>query len=104
MENLWKRIRKSVAEGVSIATEKSEEFTKLGKLKLEIMNTKRKISKSFTELGGLTYDAFKEGKTNEIAKSSEVKELISSIKELEAELDGKEQKFDEMKKKSEKEE
>ena len=99
MEKLWKRIRKSFAEGVSVAAEKTEEYTKLGKSKLEILNNKRKISKSFTELGGITYDAFKEGKTNEIAKSSEVKDLINTIKELEAELDGKEQKFDEMKKK-----
>ena len=99
MGKLWERIRKSVAEGVSVAAEKTEEFTKLGKLKFEILNTKRKISKSFTELGSMTYDAFKEGKTNEIAKSSEVKDLINTIKELEAELDGIEQKFDEMKKK-----
>ena len=99
MEKLWKRIKKSVAEGVSIATEKSEEYTKLGKLKLEILNTKRKISKSFTELGGITYDALKGGKANEIAKSSEVKDLVNNIKELEAELDGIEQQFDEMKKK-----
>ncbi len=103
MEKLWERIRKSVAEGVSVAAEKTEELTKLGKLKFEILNTKRKISKTFTELGSMTYDAFKGGKSNEIAKSSEVKDLINTIKELEAELDGKEEKFDEMKKKPEKE-
>ena len=39
MEKLWERIRKSVVEGVSVAAEKTEEFTKLGKLKLEILNT-----------------------------------------------------------------
>ena len=66
MEKLWQRIRKSVAEGVSVAAEKTEEFTKLGKLKFEILNTKRKISKTFTELGSMTYDAFKGGKTNEM--------------------------------------
>ncbi len=103
MEKLWERIRKSVAEGVSVAAEKTEELTKLGKLKFEILNTKRKISKTFTELGSMNYDAFKGGKSNEIAKSSEVKDLINTIKELEAELDGIEQKFDEMKKKPEKE-
>lgn len=104
MEKLWEKIRKSVAEGVSIAAEKTEEYTKLGKSKLEILNTKRKISKIFTELGGIIYDSIKAGNTEEILKSSIVEDLIDTLKQLESELDSKEQKFEEMKIKPEEKE
>ena len=104
MEKLWERIRKSVVEGISVAAEKTEEYTKLGKSKLEILNTKRKISKTFTELGGIIYDSIKAGNTEEILKSSIVEDLIDTLKQLESELDGKEQKFDELKRKPESEE
>ena len=104
MEKLWEKIRKSVAEGVSIAAEKTEEYSKLGKSKLEILNTKRKISKIFTELGGIIYDSIKAGNTEEILKSSIVEDFIDTLKQLESELDSKEQKFEEMKKKPEEEE
>jgi len=101
MEKLWERIRKSVVEGVSVAAEKTEEYTKLGKSKLEILNTKRKISKAFTELGGIIYDSIKAGNTEEILKSDIVDDLIGTLKQLESELDSKEQKFEDMKKKPE---
>ena len=49
MGDLWEKVRKSVIDGVQIAAEKTEELTKLGKIKIEILNIKRKISKNFTE-------------------------------------------------------
>ena len=101
MANLWERISKSFVNGVTVAVEKTEEFTKLGKAKLEILNTKRKISKSFTELGGITYDAIKTNKTEELSKKSEVKELVKTIKELESDLAGKEETYGDLKKKTE---
>ena len=101
MAKLWERISKSFVNGVTVAAEKTEEFTKLGKAKLEILNTKRKISKSFTELGGITYDAIKTKKTEELLKKSEVKELVNTIKELEADLDSKEEIYGDLKKKTE---
>ena len=104
MKDLWEKIRKSIIEGVSVATEKTEELTKLGKVKLEILNIKRKISKAFAELGGITYDSIKTGNTDEVIKSSNVKELVNTLKGLETELDAKEQAFEEMKKKPEAEE
>ena len=104
METLWEKIRKTVIEGVTVAAEKTEELTKLGKGKIEILNTKRKISAKFTELGSILYDAIKEGNTDEAVKTTKVEELINAVKELESELESKEQKFEEMKKKPEAEE
>ncbi len=99
MENLWGKIKKSVMEGVSAAAEKTEEYTKIGKSKLDILAVKRKISKNFSELGGIVYDAVKEKNADKVLKSPEVKKLIDSLDELEKELSGKEKKLEDITKK-----
>jgi uncharacterized protein YijF (DUF1287 family) len=98
MENLWTRVKKSIKESATFAVEKTEELTKLGKAKIEILAVKHNISKLFTELGGLTYDILKEDKAGDVAKSKEVKALVVSIKNLEKELDLKEKAYEDMKK------
>ena len=104
MEKLWEKIKKSVVEGVTAAAEKTEEFTKLGKAKLDILGIKRKISKNFAELGGLMYDAIKDGKTEDALKSQEVDALVNSVKDLDKVLNEKEEEFENLKKKKESEE
>lgn len=101
MDKLWERIRKSVTEGAQFAAEKTEELTKLGRAKIDILNTKRKISKAFTELGGTVYDGLKDGSADEVMANEKTTELIESIKALEAELDVKEQAYEELTKKDE---
>ena len=97
MEKLWVRVKKSVVESATFAAEKTEELTKLGKAKIEILNTKHKISKSFTELGGLAYDSLKAGKADEMVKSKGIKAVIASIQKLEKELVEKEKAYEEVK-------
>ena len=99
MEKLWENIKKTFKESVSTAAEKTEEYTKLGKAKLDILAVKRKISKNFTELGGLIYDAAKEKKTKDVLESPEVKVLINTLTELDNELSKKESVFEELSKK-----
>ncbi|MBN1290322.1 MAG: hypothetical protein JXB48_00660 [Candidatus Latescibacteria bacterium] len=104
MGELWEKIRKSVVDGVQIAAEKTEEYTKIGKAKIEILNLKRKISKSFTELGGIMYESIKEKSEKDVLKSDQVKDLISTLNNLDAELEAKEKYYEEMVKKEEPEE
>jgi len=103
MEKLWEKIKKSVMDGVQTAAEKTEEYTKLGKAKLDILAVKRKISKNFTELGGLVYDGVKEKKGADALKSDDVTALIDSLKGLEEDLRKKESALEEMTKKEDKE-
>ena len=100
MEKLWERIKKSVTEGATYAAEKTEELTKLGRAKLDILTVKRKISKAFTELGGIAYESLKEGKADEVMNSEAIAALIASIKALEEDLDARETAFEDMKKKT----
>ena len=103
MEKLWEKVKKSIAEGYTVAAEKTEELSKLGKLKLDMLNIKHNISKQFTELGGAVYEASKAGKASQVMKSEEVEKAIESIKTLEEELLVKEQAFEALKTKGEKE-
>ncbi|MFC1694426.1 hypothetical protein ACFL1R_13095, partial [Candidatus Latescibacterota bacterium] len=66
---LWEKVKKSVVEGVSVAAGKTEEYTKLGKAKLDFLAVKRKISKQFAELGGIIYDAVKAKNVDEVLDS-----------------------------------
>jgi hypothetical protein len=99
METLWDKVKKSVMDGVNAAAEKTEELTKLGKMKLDILNIKHKISKQFTELGGIVFDAVKNEKTKDVMKSDEFQAIIKSLNELETDLTLKEKIFDDMKNK-----
>ena len=101
MEKLWERIRKSVVEGATYAAEKTEELTKLGRAKIDILNLKHKISKSFTELGGVAYESLKTGNAAALKDSAEIAAIIETIKGLEKDLDEKEKAFEKMKQKSE---
>ncbi len=99
MEKLWDKIKKSVMEGVTTAAEKTEEYTKLGKAKLDILAVKHKISNAFTELGGLVYDSVKADTGEDVLKSEKIAKVLDRLKKLDADLEKKEKSLDELKKK-----
>ena len=52
MANLWDDIARTIREGVDTVVEKTEELTRIGRIKVDILNIKRKVEKNFSELGG----------------------------------------------------
>jgi hypothetical protein len=98
--DMWGKIRKTVTEGVAIAAEKTEEYAKLGKAKLDILATRRKISQKRTELGGIVYAAMKDGKEKEILTAKNLKSLVGELDTLETELARTKKQYDTMKKKA----
>ncbi len=89
MSNLWDDIAKTIREGVDSVVEKTEELTKIGKTKVDIMNIKRNVEKNFSELGGKVYHLIIEEKKTQITSDKDVKEIIDCIKILEKELQDK---------------
>jgi DNA phosphorothioation-dependent restriction protein DptG len=98
--NMWGKIRKSVAEGVAVAAEKTEEYTRLGKAKLDILVIRRRISHKRTELGGTVYTAVKEGTAEGIFTTDHVKSLVGELDGLEAELAETKKRYEELKRKA----
>lgn len=89
MANLWDDIAKTIREGVDTVVEKTEVLTKIGKIKIDILNIKRNIEKNFSELGGRVYQLITKEKETEISTDKEAREVIECIKILEKELDDK---------------
>ena len=101
MKTFLGKIKKSVVDGATVAAEKTGKLTKLGKAKIEILNTKRKISAQITALGDIVYEAVKQNSLDDIVKSSTMEKIVKSLKTLEIELEENEQKIENLKKKPE---
>ncbi|MFQ5710088.1 MAG: hypothetical protein ACE5HO_21755, partial [bacterium] len=80
MSNLWEDITKTIREGVDTVVEKTEELTKIGRIKVDILNIKRKIEKQFTELGGKVYTLIVEENNKKIAADAGVEEIVDRIR------------------------
>ena len=65
--------------------EKIEEYTKLGKLKVEEMAAKRKIERNFMDLGN-AFDLIEEGKGSDIAQDLTVRKSVENVNALREEL------------------
>ncbi|MBN1576249.1 MAG: hypothetical protein JW913_06855 [Chitinispirillaceae bacterium] len=92
MDGMWEKIKKSLKEGAALSMEKIEEYTKLGKLKVEEMAAKRKIERNFIDIGERVFDLFEEGKGGTVADDLTLKkafENITALREEIAELDRK---------------
>lgn len=92
MDGMWEKIKKSLKDGAALSMEKIEEYTKLGKLKVEEMAAKRKIERNFVDIGERVFDLIEEGKGSSSADDLAVKkacENIMALREEIAELDRK---------------
>ncbi|MDO9547927.1 MAG: hypothetical protein Q7J65_03055 [Candidatus Marinimicrobia bacterium] len=104
MANLWGDIKKGLGEWVTKAADKAGEFTreaadkaeevtKLGKIKLDIFQTKRDIEKQFAELGGTVYHLIQDKKTKDFEKNENVETCLAVIGDLEKKLKDKEKQY-----------
>ena len=99
MASLWDDIAKTIREGLDTVVEKTEELTKIGRIRVDIINIKRNVEKNFAELGGRVYHLFVEEKKTEVAGDKEVKEIIECVKILEKELADKKRELEQVRKK-----
>jgi len=97
-KSLWENLKKGLEQGIKTISEKTEELTELGKLKLDILSLKRDIEKNFVELGGRVYQLMKENKSENIKQNTEINDLVSKIKVQENSLDESNKKYDKLKK------
>jgi len=100
---LWEDIKRTVKQGVSVAAEKTEEYTKIGKIKVDILNINRTIDKTYTEMGKEVFGFIDKGKTAEIGNSDKIKKLVAKVKEQKVQLKKKEAEIEAIKKEAEKE-
>lgn len=94
MDNVWEKVKKSLKEGASMSVEKIEEFSKIGKLKIEELAAKRKIERNFMDIGERLFDLMSEGKSgNDIQEDITIKKAIENVKGLKEELAATDEKI-----------
>ncbi len=93
MDRLWDRIREGLKDGFQMAIEKTEELSRLGRIKMEISSLHSEIRKLFTELGGEIYSVYKE--KGKLTKTEKITEVLKKIEELEEKLKEKEEELKE---------
>lgn len=86
MDNMWEKIKKSIRDGATVSMEKIEEYTKLGKLKVEEMAAKRKIERNFMDIGERAFDLMENQKGTDITGDLSVKKSVENIYSLREEL------------------
>jgi len=89
MTVLWDKIKKNVIDSLSVAIDKTEELTSVGKIKLEMLQIEHRLDDKFVELGKLVYAKLSE-KEAELKVDEQLRELRENISELESDLGKKE--------------
>ena len=79
MTNLFDDVKKNLKEWGSLAADKAEELTKVGRLKIDILSLNREIEKNFVELGGKVYELIYKEDQGRIKSNDEVKKIIQRI-------------------------
>lgn len=83
----WTNVKNHLKGGLQSATNKTSEYTKIGRIKIDILGIKKEIEEKMVELGGRLYHLVSREQNYEIAKDKYILQLIEQIKELEAELE-----------------
>jgi hypothetical protein len=83
---MWEKIKKGLKDGATLSMEKIEEYTKIGKLKVEELAAKRKITRNFVDIGERTFDLIEENKGTSVESDLAIKTSMENIKALRQEL------------------
>jgi hypothetical protein len=103
-DKIWSDVKKGIKDTVTYVSEKTEELTTLGRLKLDIAGINRKVDKKFNELGKNVYSKMDKEEGLVLDSDEEIKTIIEEVSALEEEKAQKEKELEELKKKEEKEE
>jgi hypothetical protein len=102
-DKLWQDVKKGFKDTVTYVSEKTEELTTMGKLKIDIAGLNRKKDKKFNDLGKLVHSKLQAEEGLVLDSDDEVKAILEEIDNLNKELEEKEKELEEVGKKEEEE-
>ncbi len=98
MAAFWEDLKRTVQQGLSVAAEKTEEYTKIGKIKMDILSIKKEIDKTHRELGQRVSALIDDKKADSMGSDGKVKELKDNLNSLKKNLVAKDAEIEEIKK------
>jgi hypothetical protein len=88
-DNVWEKIKKNFKDGAALSIEKIEEYSKIGKLKIEEFAAKKKVERNCIDIGERVFDLLEnpaQGSSPDIAADLLVKKAVENIRSLNEEL------------------
>lgn len=96
MADLWERVKKTVTEIYTTASERAVDGVHLGVKKLDEAGIRREISREFAALGGRAYQILLKEEGETVASDPVIQRHMDRLRELEVRLEEKEQEIDEI--------
>lgn len=90
MGSLWEDLKETVRKGISTVAVKGEEYGKIGRVKLDIMNLKKQMDQAFRELGVKAYDHAKAKTKSRLEQDEFFQDKVAEIDALKKKVDEKE--------------
>jgi hypothetical protein len=88
-DNVWEKIKKNFKDGAALSIEKIEEYSKIGKLKIEEFAAKKKIERNCIDIGERVFDLSEtaaSARPSDVMADLLVKKAIENIRLLNGEL------------------
>jgi hypothetical protein len=87
MDTMWEKLKKGLRDGAAYSMEKIEEYSRIGKLKVEEIAARRKITRTFIDIGERTFDLIETDKGPKVDTDLAIKTSMENIKALRLELE-----------------
>lgn len=101
MGSLWDDIRKRLKAGLETVADYTEQYTKVGRLKVDEAAIKHGINRLFAELGGRVYELLAQDARSQVASDEKVSSLVGRIRDLEEKLRQKQAEIERVKEEKE---
>ncbi len=94
----WDDFQRIFKKSVTVVAQKTDEYTKIGKIKVDIIAIKRDIDKRYNQLGNKVYDMLAVEKNSKVSTNEDVKTIVQTINELNKKLEQKKVELEEVRK------
>ena len=94
---LLEKIKKGLISGFQTASDITSEYTKIGRIKIDIIGIKKEIEEKMLELGGRVYQNYTDTKSINFQNKEHIIKILNDISLLEEELKKSEIKLEEIK-------
>ncbi len=98
MADRWEVYRQKVSEAFAKLADTTQRFTKIGKIRMDILSLKKEIEHQQILLGQRVYQLVKEGQAEQIAGDEVIQDHVSRIDELNEQVAAKEAEIEELRK------
>jgi hypothetical protein len=97
-DNSWNSLKQSIMDGIQSSVEQAEKLTRLGKLKLDLVNLRQGLERVLLKLGTRTYELLSEEKLDQLGQDEEIVEYRAQADEIYGQIATLQADRDEMKK------